>query len=424
MIYLLIGYLFLYIHRPFEVWPALGDLRVELVYTLVMGVAWLCSGRKRWVPNPMHAAVLAFAVAVGVCWAVSPWASESSDAVEKYFKMLVGYVLLVSVVRDEEDLRLVVRALVVVMALYMLHSLREFRNGRHEYRMGIVRMVGVDVTFSNPNAFAASIVYLLPFVPAAWASSPSRWWRRFLVGYVALSAGCVALTGSRGGFVGLLLCVALHGRLVGRRWWAYAAGLVLAAPVLWMLLPDYLQNRFETIIKPEVGPENAQISAEGRIQGLLTGLRLWGQYPVTGCGPGLWKVASGTEFESHNLYGQLLGEMGTLGALAFGAMLLCCWLNVRRVRAEYRRHPEWGQDFLYVLTGSCSRALLLMLFAGNFGHNLFRANWLWCGAFLVVAADLVAQRAADWTAPYEAGEDAAALPGSGDEEVYVPAGTR
>ena len=40
MPWLLVGYMFLFVHRPFEVWPVLGDLRVERIYMLVMIVAW------------------------------------------------------------------------------------------------------------------------------------------------------------------------------------------------------------------------------------------------------------------------------------------------------------------------------------------------------------------------------------------------
>ena len=29
MFWLLVGYMFLFIHRPFEFWPALGDLHIE-----------------------------------------------------------------------------------------------------------------------------------------------------------------------------------------------------------------------------------------------------------------------------------------------------------------------------------------------------------------------------------------------------------
>ena len=34
MLWILIGYMFLFIHRPFEIWPALGTLHIERLYML------------------------------------------------------------------------------------------------------------------------------------------------------------------------------------------------------------------------------------------------------------------------------------------------------------------------------------------------------------------------------------------------------
>ena len=72
MHWLLIGYMFLFIDRPFEVWPWLGDLHVERVYMLFTLAAWAVYPNKRWLPNPQHVAYAAFATAVLVCWGASP----------------------------------------------------------------------------------------------------------------------------------------------------------------------------------------------------------------------------------------------------------------------------------------------------------------------------------------------------------------
>src|SRR5262249_11681298 len=157
-----------------------------------------------------------------------------------------------------------------------------------------------------PNSFGATIVYALVFVVPLWKCGASSGLRCFLAGYVALSFLCVALTGSRSSFVGLLFLVLVL--ILRTRWRGRLLVLALMlAPVLWCALPPSLQMRFETIIYPEVGPANAQASAESRLEGLVVGLELWGQNPLTGCGPGAWRPASGRMLESHNLYGQVLG---------------------------------------------------------------------------------------------------------------------
>ena len=48
MIWVLIGYMFLFIHRPFEIWPTLGDIHLERIYmvgALLFAAAWPA---KRW----------------------------------------------------------------------------------------------------------------------------------------------------------------------------------------------------------------------------------------------------------------------------------------------------------------------------------------------------------------------------------------
>jgi hypothetical protein len=391
MLYVLIGYMFLFIHRPFEVWPVLGTIHLERLYMIGALLAVVCYSGKRWLANPQHWAHFAFAGAALVCWLASPWADAGEPAVENYIKLLVFYVLIVLVVHDEQSLKRLVFGFLAVLAIYMLHSLKEYFGGRHVYRMGIPRLIGVDTTLGDPNSFGATIVYSLPFLVPFWRCQPSRAVRWFLGGYAALAVICIGLTGSRSSFVGLILWAVA---MIAKSRWRGRLGLLafLCTPILWAALPSNLQTRFETIVHPEVGPENAKVSGEGRLMGLLTGLELWGQYPATGCGPGVWIPATGNTIESHNLYGQLVGEMGTLGLVTFVAVLLCFRSNLRWIRRTYREHPEWGHDFLYHLAGAVGWGILLLLFEGNFGHNLFRYSWLWYGGFLVIARYCVQQR--------------------------------
>src|SRR5262249_36241906 len=72
------------------------------------------------------------------------------------------------------------------------------------------------------------------------------------------------------------------------------------------------------------------------------------------------------------------------------------WLNLRRIRAAYRVHPEWGRDFVYQLAKAIGLAVALLLFEGLFGHNLYRYTWLWYGGFLVISAHCVGQRLSLW----------------------------
>lgn len=413
MRWLLIGYMFLFIDRPFEVWTWLGDLHFERVYMLCTLAVWVVYPGKQFLPNIQHAAYFAFACAVLLAWAASPWAAVGQPVVEDWLKIVVFYVLLVTCIHDEEGLKHVAVGFLTVMGLYMLHSLKEYIAGRHTYRMGIARMIGVDTTLGDPNSLGATIVFALPIAAALWrAGVGGKSGRMLLTGYVGLSSLCILLTGSRGSLLGLLVWFGII--IWGTRYRVAAlAAFVVAAPLAFVALPESLQTRFETIINPEVGPANARESGAGRIQGLVKGVEQWINNPLTGVGPGAWRPANRTKIESHNLYGQLLGETGTLGAVAFLSLLACFWINLRAIRRVRRDVPDWHNDLVFTLPSAIGVAVFLLLFLGNFGHNLFRFNWLWFGGFLIIARHCVAQRVAD----YEPVTEPVA-----DEEAELPPG--
>ena len=61
----------------------------------------------------------------------------------------------------------------------------------------------------------------------------------------------------------------------------------------------------------------------GTILVFLEGCRAWQSSPVIGHGPRSFDFITGHKMGSHNLYGQVLCEMGLLGALALAAFVIC-----------------------------------------------------------------------------------------------------
>ena len=315
-----------------------------------------------------------------------------SEAVESYLKVAVFTVLLLTSVRDEASLRRLIVLYLVAVHLYLLHSGLEFLNGRHEVRMGITRMIGVDSTYGNPNSFASSLLLTLPLAMALWACRPGQALRLFLLIHAAAVTGCVLLTGSRAGFIGLGACglfllLASHRRegavlLIG------GAGLLAG-----LALPGPLQNRFLTIIDPSYGPQNAQISAESRVEGLLLGLKVWQANPLFGCGPNSFGHVTKRGLGAHNVYGQVLSETGTAGAMTFLGVLACFALNHREARRLFRRLGSPACDLPHAVCRGVGMNVLLLLLAGWSGHNLFRYNWQWFAAFQIIALHCLRIRA-------------------------------
>ena len=56
MVWMLGGYMWLFVHRPFEVWPWLGDFQIERIYMLLMIAFWAVQPNKGWLSNRLHVA--------------------------------------------------------------------------------------------------------------------------------------------------------------------------------------------------------------------------------------------------------------------------------------------------------------------------------------------------------------------------------
>ncbi|HTU90494.1 MAG TPA: O-antigen ligase family protein, partial [Gemmataceae bacterium] len=355
MIWLLGGYMWLFIHRPFEVWPVLGTLQIERIYMIGMLLLWLFSP-KGWVANRIHWVTAFFSVFLLASWLLSPYMDETSCSatIEDYFKVLVFYVLVVTTVRDERSLKLLITLYLAAVGVYMAHSFWEFLCGRYEYRMGIRRMIGVDKTFGDPNAFASSLLYTVPLVLSLWMTKPGKTMRRLLAAYLLGACLCIVLTGSRAGFIGLCFCGFLMLLLSVRRkgMVLLLSGIcgVLGLGVATVALPSELQNRYLTILDSSYGPKNAAESANSRLNFFLEGCRAWQSSPLIGHGPRSFDIISGHKMGSHNLYGQVLCEMGTLGALTLAAFVVCFVLNWLEVRRYYQSNPEHSRDFLFYLS--------------------------------------------------------------------------
>ena len=383
MIYLLIGYMWLFIHRPFEVWPGLLAIRIERTYMIFVIICWLASGPKlpKW--NRLHAYFSFFVLVVIASWLVSPYRAICQGGVQNYLKLVVFYVLLVTSVRDKRHLRMIVIGLVCIMALFMAHSMREWFCGRMFYKQGISRLQGVGVTFSDQNDFAGLIVMSLPFAWVLWREWTSGWKRLAVVGHFGLAAWCIVRTGSRMGFCGLLLAGFIAAMASPRRWRMLALAPLLLAGA-WMLVPEAQQNRYLTLIDPSYDTRAGDPSRY-RYGGFETGLQLCAERPLLGFGPGTTGVALGTGRAPHNTYGQVLGELGIAGAVALGLIILGVAQNFLEARRAFRR-LDVTDDLLPWRTAVAASAAFVLLIVMGWGlHFAYWHVWLWFGALQATA---------------------------------------
>jgi len=402
----LVGYLFLFIYRPFEVYSILETIHLERLWMLAALGYFFFSGAVKKHPVKGVGPVVLFAAAMFL----SALGAQDLDrwwrTTENFLKVVVFYFLLATSIDSEEDLIDILYAYVVIMFIYEAKSLYEYLfHGRVEFRMGVKRLIGHDQSGADPNALASTINYSLSFAYVLYTRFKDELGRarqkKILVGYMLVSILCIFMTGSRTGAVTLfVLAVLLWFNVQYKVRWLFA--FVVLTALIWNLLPYEKRIRLETLWNEDVemeGIEGAkfmqatQKSTEGRKEGFWDGVRLLRAYPMTGAGAGNFAnarqrvrdVPLEQELQAHNLYGQLMGELGGFGIVAFLSLLF----SILRMNLLVIRERAEG---LYPVAWACLISLLLLLINGLAGHNLYRYNWLWIAAFSSIQFWIVQQR--------------------------------
>lgn len=400
-------YMAFFIIRPWEeMIPWLATIKCERMIALAMIGACILSRKTRFKSNAQHASTAFFFVVVALS-ALLAWDSDLSwDPLYQYTTYLIFYFVITSVVTSLYEFLFIVICYVLDMALYLGKSQWEyFLHGAGRWDMGVNRMWGIERTFGYPNAVAQSTVLTLPLVlclwlhreeiSANWPEKLRKLFPAFLLFYFGLAVTSVFLTNSRIGMLGLVVFATLSGLTVtsvGKKI-KYLLLVVLMLGVAWQLVPEEKQNRLRTLWNPSAGPASATNSAMGRLEGFKAGIEMFQARPVLGVGIGNYKEyrvknVDGISLNSHNMVGELLGEYGLLGGLAFFIMLATILANARKARARGAADGGGGARILASLGLASRNTILLLLFMGISSHNLMRPNWIWMCAFGLLAFEL------------------------------------
>ena len=314
----------------------------------------------------------------------------AQDALKEWLTVLVGYFLIVTIVRTRREMLLTALTLCAGGGLFLAYSFWEFKHGRMDFAQGVPRMIGIGRSNSDANSFGATIAFLLPLV--VWVGVTSRSWllRLCALGYGALTTVCVFLTSSRTALALLALNVLFVLALLPRglpRW--VGAGLVVALAAFMVTgLTEEQMKRIKSTVSSETYEKD--MSTRGRIDGYTIGWRIFTENPVLGVGPGNWSAyrmrkVDGNALMPHNLSGQLIATLGALGTVTFlGYLAAVVVFALRALRTHGRSADPWERA-LRGLAGVVLFELVLLLVAGLAGHNLERPNWVWMPALLVAA---------------------------------------
>ena len=216
-----------------------------------------------------------------------------------------------------------------------------------------------EVSLSNPNELAATLVLALPF--CGWyvlGSGRTLFLRVPMAGLTAWALFMLLRTGSRMGLLALLGVAAVVLYISRGRLRVLLLGVTLALGLAAVFfLPKTIQQRFETIVESD--PENPDDSAEtARAVGstearwalIKNSLKITAEHPLLGVGPGnvTTENAGLTKREgaraswqvTHNSYTQISSECGIPAVCFFVGLLVYCLRSTNRLRKTMAAHPE------------------------------------------------------------------------------------
>ena len=338
--------------RPQDLIPPLTMLHLAEL-SAAAGLIALFAGRlSRREPltrmTPEFIGVLAFGFLILATAPFSLWIGGSVGVfTDLYVKVILVYLLAVNVISSPQRLQRLTWVLVLAVAFIAFRAVLDYVRGVNLTGHGTRVKGSVGGIMGNPNDLALNMVVFLPFAIIA-AAFPGTVLRRIIAaGCAVFMLGAIVASGSRGGFLGLVVMLLVLGVLMIRHRPGYVVAAVLLGMCALPLVPGSYWYRIASITddsKDDTGSRDARETL------MRESLQAYVENPIVGVGAGEFKdwnndTREQAWHESHNVWLQVAAELGTAGLLVFAFVVFRAFLAVvqtRRLLRVRRRRRDVG----------------------------------------------------------------------------------
>jgi len=379
-------------------------VRSLTVYDLLLGLAYIALVHERRLRMPPKGYLLAAYV---ILLAAALSAFRATHAVEALTQILqYAFIFFVQV----PAVLSVVRTRRTAVVSLLLVCVGTIGATLHAYLAHDVQGAGRVVVFysENPNRLGYPAAYLAPFLLFLWHHS--RTWsprgrlatRLFCLASAYLSVWAITASGSRSAALGtmaaLIVYLVLRPGLSFRRIVLRAAllGGSVAAAISLLVVTGNLPTTLEERVERSMTSEDASTLVGDREHLANAAVRAFVEFPYLGTGLDNFRyVTPNYDLEAtpqlpHNMWLQLMVQVGVFGTIAFGVLLLL-WLR-DLVRAR-RTAAATDGSLMWALVAAMSGVLTIFMFAPEM---LDRHYWLFFALGLAVVAGVREERARSW----------------------------
>lgn len=206
------------------------------------------------------------------------------------------------------------------------------------------RLSGAPADVINPNELGFVIATAIPFLhyllwPIGWKS------KILYVGLLLPLLYALILTMSRGGFIALLVVAFFIFKESRQKFSLIILGVILVVGALSIMTPAQKDRYLSLVSEDTLGAA----TVDGRFRGMVREFELGFTRPIVGHGLGTTSEAKANKLgeaqASHNLYAELIIELGIIGFALFIRYLYFCYKRLKSNQLIFSRKSEFQDDF-------------------------------------------------------------------------------
>ncbi len=254
----------------------------------------------------------------------------------------------------------------------------------------------------DPNYYAQMLLLVLPIGVYRAIAERKLPLRLLAIVSSMLILATIVFTYSRGGFLAVLVAGVLIARDRKLNLYKIAAALVVILGILSQVLPAGYLDRLMTLQDILPGSDSSSIQTEasfrGRSSEMIIAAQMYIGNPIIGIGLANYMdryleysylLGMDNRFEAreaHSLYLEIAAETGTLGLLAFGAMLITVYVSLNQAKRKFMAIQR--SDLVPWVSG-IKYGLIAYLTSSIFLHNGY-PRYLWLTLAFCVGCQVLA----------------------------------
>ena len=301
-----------------------------------------------------------------------------------FIGVLLLYMMMLMSVNDEKNIRIFIWGYILVFAFLAYEPFYYYFTGN---KIAFAKLEQYGTVYKGRVGFLSGHVamgnnmnQMIPIALFAMMSIRSKLLKIPAAIPLVIFFTGLLITKSRGGVVGFMFLIALLVYFSKNRW---RNGIIGGFLILLLLVTsgDFLS----TLGRISSG------AAEGRLQGFYHGVEMLLKGRIFGVGPGCYSFARGYYFgytlEAHNVYGEIIGDLGIPGAIAACFLLWRVIKNNVEILSKLKTANN-ERSFLYYTTMGIHISLLLRLFVSLASHGIYIFHWYFVAATSIIIGKL------------------------------------